>query len=633
MGNFSKPPTDVLKTNLENGYVGMHIEQGVPVLDRDLNLLHDFQASALQSLIKNHIGNGVATATDSKGFAIEAIPAQNNFRIQAGSALAGGLKVNNKQPLNYNEQDKDEGLPPLTTPVFRPRVVLPGESPAPDIRIDTVFLDVWMTEVDRTVDKDLFNNDDVGLQTSVRQKVTWLVRVAEGKDVPLPIDGHQHLRLAQLNRPGVTRVGGLPRGGIADGEITAAMITDLRQTNLTLSDIERRVRVTLDGVSNVGGKVGVGGIPDPLGRLSLQGLGPGHGTLSFFTHGADVEYDGGNDKLFVIRDNGGKTAFMGGNIGIGTPNPEAPLQVGTLTAISEGTTADGAWANIGSNAFFDGEWKRIDTSKAGVNLHFNSEAGGQEFRFLRVDATGVNKPIAVLGTEISFLRSEKVGIGTASPGYMLDVKSSNGIKLGLEGSGGGQLIIANNPNDNKIFLEAFSTDGASSATELLLTGRNDTAVPRITLKATNTNISGSLSVDGNVGIGTDDPKAKLDVRGGIRSPMWRVTQVFSHHTGPLPRQEGQFGTGGGTLLIFAFGSGFAPAPGRRKIGMTILVDGDILGRVPTFTNEPDSHKAFVGTALVAALPAGEHILSLEALEDTVTDENDFFSVTILELPF
>ena len=66
---------------------------------------------------------------------------------------------------------------------------------------------------------------------------------------------------------------------------------------------------------------------------------------------------------------------------------------------------------------------------------------------------------------------EMSGIGTTSPSTKLEVNgdiktnanlivngnvdiSASRIKLGLEKSGGGQLVIANNPNDKGIYLEA-----------------------------------------------------------------------------------------------------------------------------------------------------------------------------------
>jgi len=222
VADFSQSPLDLLLANQQKGYVGIHIEQGVPVLDRDLNLLHDLVTATVRAVITRYIGNGAPAGAD--GFAVQALPAGQNsqdFRVAAGdsgpgTALVGGIEVTIPAPITYTSQP---GLPPLTTP----------SAAQPDPRIDTVYLDVSLTEVDGTVDTDLTNSQDVGVQTSVRLKPGFVVRVAEGVPVPAPPAGHVFYPLAQLAR----------RRG--QDTIVAAMITDLRQRRLTVAEIERRL--------------------------------------------------------------------------------------------------------------------------------------------------------------------------------------------------------------------------------------------------------------------------------------------------------------------------------------------------------------------------------------------------------
>jgi len=205
---------DLLLANQQKGYVGIHIEQGVPVLDRDLNLLHDLVAATVRGVITRYIGDGAAAGAD--GFAVQALPAgQNsqNFRIAAadggpGTCMVGGIEVTLPAPITYTGQ---VGLPPLTTP----------SAAQPDPRTDTVYLDVFLIEVDGTVDTDLTNNLDVGVQTSVRLKPGFVVRVAEGAPVPAPPAGHVYYPLARLARRQ------------NQDAILTAMITDLRQRRLT----------------------------------------------------------------------------------------------------------------------------------------------------------------------------------------------------------------------------------------------------------------------------------------------------------------------------------------------------------------------------------------------------------------
>jgi hypothetical protein len=222
MSDFSQSPLDLLLANRQKGYVGVHIEQGVPILDRDLNLLQDLVTAAVRSVVTRYIGNGLPTGDD--GFAIQALPAAQavqNFGIGAGTAgpgtfLAGGIEVSIPAPATYTGQP---GVPVLKTPT----------AAEPDPRTDAVYLDVSLVEVDGTVDPDLTNSQDVGMQTSVRLKPSWVVRVAEGTPVPAAPSGHVFCPLAQLLR----------RRG--QDTVDASMIKDLRRRRLTVSDLEQRL--------------------------------------------------------------------------------------------------------------------------------------------------------------------------------------------------------------------------------------------------------------------------------------------------------------------------------------------------------------------------------------------------------
>lgn len=220
MSDFSRLPEDVLADNVRKGYVGIHVQQGVPVLDRDINLLQDLISATVRSIVSRFIGNGIPTGR--QGFTVQAIPAANNFRILAGVPAPGiclvdGIEARIPADLNYTDQP---GVPALTTPT----------AAQPDPRQDTVYLDVSLTTVDGTTDADLLNAADIGIQTSVRLIPTWTVRVAENASAPpAPLAEHGHFALARLTRS----------RNAAD--ITAASVVDLRQTRLTLGDVERRM--------------------------------------------------------------------------------------------------------------------------------------------------------------------------------------------------------------------------------------------------------------------------------------------------------------------------------------------------------------------------------------------------------
>ncbi|MCG2622420.1 IPT/TIG domain-containing protein [Arthrobacter sp. I2-34] len=232
MSDFSRSPLELLLENLAKGYIGLHIEQGVPILDRDLNLLQDLLAADMRQLFSRYIGNGLASDAGD-GFGIQALPAgqdKNDFRITGpGSCLAGGIEARIAAATSYRQQPFGGPAPELTAPT----------EAQPDPRTDIVYLQVFLAEVDGLGDVSLGNSEDVGMQTSVRLKPEWTVRVAEGVPVPGPEPGHIHYPLAQLRR----RRGedSITAGTFVLAGTTLERISDLRQRRLTLSHLETRL--------------------------------------------------------------------------------------------------------------------------------------------------------------------------------------------------------------------------------------------------------------------------------------------------------------------------------------------------------------------------------------------------------
>jgi hypothetical protein len=143
-------------------------------------------------------------------------------------------------------------------------------------------------------------------------------------------------------------------------------------------------------------------------------------------------------------------------------------------------------------------------------------------------------------------------------------------------------------------------------------------------------------VNGAVGVNTIGPAAALDVVGNVKlsgvitSPMLSIAQPLANHAGALPLNS-SFVSGGGVMILFASGSGWGTA--AVQIGMSVRVDNVQRGLCMSFTNEAGSHKAFVSNPIVINnLAAGNHTIQLVALAGTSTDFNDFYSVTVIELP-
>jgi hypothetical protein len=150
-----------------------------------------------------------------------------------------------------------------------------------------------------------------------------------------------------------------------------------------------------------------------------------------------------------------------------------------------------------------------------------------------------------------------------------------------------------------------------------------------------------------VNSGTKVANLNADKLDGKDSTNWKMADVISA-IGPLPAQ-GTYTSSGGKLLIMASGSGYRASsnanPGRT--GMEVKVDGNFVAFAGTFTNDLDSHKAFVTDyAVLSGLAAGPHTIRVEAFSNsadcgstapataycTSTDGNDLYHVSVMEIP-
>jgi len=238
----------------------------------------------------------------------------------------------------------------------------------------------------------------------------------------------------------------------------------------------------------------------------------------------------------------------------------------------------------------------------GWKLHFGQAKTGA------TELTGLN------GIVMTLQDKGRVGIGTTDPDGQLEIRNASPggseVKVKFGGTGGNvhhltssRDWVFNSSTGDFVFRKLTTSYDTLSNFENLM----------------------SLSTDGN-----------LWVKSNISSPKWRVTTVINQ-TGPL-NISATFYTGGGTLILFVSGSAFkdsVAAPKYGTIGMTIWIDNTKLGEeVRAYTNETGSHKALVSFPIITKRDAGNHTIELRPLDDTVKmDYNDYFRVTILELPF
>lgn len=224
MGNYSRDPGARATDAVAKRYVSVRLQQAVPILDADWNLLEDLRRRELESVAAWFIGDGVPVGSD--GFNVLQ-SGQNDFTIRAGLCIAGGKMVVNDRDTTYSTQPNFGNtnlVPPLSALT----------TPAQDKGF-IVYLDVFEEEIDSLADPDMVDAR-IGVETAVRLRRNWAVRVARvPEDLPTlaaPPAGHVFLQLAEIDR----------KANVAD--ITQAMIKDLRDTQLS---VKRKIEVRTAG--------------------------------------------------------------------------------------------------------------------------------------------------------------------------------------------------------------------------------------------------------------------------------------------------------------------------------------------------------------------------------------------------
>lgn len=271
-----------------------------------------------------------------------------------------------------------------------------------------------------------------------------------------------------------------------------------------------------------------------------------------------------------------------------------------------------AFADNGQIRSFDGNHK-IRFNRANNRLEIT------EFGDIIFSTGGANPP-----EKMRLAADGGLGVGTTASKAKLQVSGMVGNTVGLFGENQGISLVAAWPN---VGFNTYFNGG---------------------WKAISPGFAGVINLDQNDGnIGFFFPPAKaaaadaaLNVtrmlgilpNGKLASPMFRVTHLFDQRQGALPISA-TFGCAGGTLIIIFSGSGWANNT-TGNIGMALQIDGANVDFARAFTNEPNSHKTFGTNVYVhPSLAAGNHTLALAVLPGTTTDFNDWFNVTIIELPF
>ena len=107
------------------------------------------------------------------------------------------------------------------------------------------------------------------------------------------------------------------------------------------------------------------------------------------------------------------------------------------------------------------------------------------------------------------------------------------------------------------------------------------------------------------------------------------TQVVIQGAGPLPLSGNVTPVSNYPATIFVSGSAWSQTP-NMPIGFEVLLDGNLVGKAQFFVNEASTHRTLVAPMLQLQFPDfNQHQITLQPLPGTTTDQNDFFSVTVM----
>lgn len=219
-------------------HVNVRLQQGVPIVDADWNLLDDIRKFELRAFLKWYVGDGVPNGNDgyritgglSNDFAIRAGTqgppgTLSNFETalrQVGRFVVDGLDVMLKTDLVFSAQPLHQSQPGSATLAAKlgVPVIAPLATPGSDQQV-LVELDVWERLLTPDEEPALVHAG-LGVETCARTRREWVVR-AYPVSTPGPhLAGHSYATLALINRFGGQAV------------MTDVQIVDRRQRRLLL---------------------------------------------------------------------------------------------------------------------------------------------------------------------------------------------------------------------------------------------------------------------------------------------------------------------------------------------------------------------------------------------------------------
>ncbi|MCR4279339.1 MAG: tail fiber domain-containing protein [Candidatus Zambryskibacteria bacterium] len=333
----------------------------------------------------------------------------------------------------------------------------------------------------------------------------------------------------------------------------------------------------------VSGNVGIG-TTNPSEKLEVSGnlLVTGNSTTTNATTTNFFSATASSTNLFSsllsVGGTQGLNVIAGGNVGIGTTTPSAWL---TLASGSGGTIfSEGIKINRGT---VNAQYSLINQNGGELNILSIVEGGGASgaINFQRHNA-GSGSP----SSSMYISSTGNVGIGTTGPGYLLHVVGSSATALAaaaIQNSSAAAAATVQLNGDLGITGSAVTNVAGSVlfGKELEWTTTDATRDGYLAFSTLLNSASGErmrITSAGNVGIGTTNPIARLDLGGGYGSSGAKLLWYNDNSSGELAGTKGgiyldRFSLSNNTTMVFATA---AAAPGSlifasKDTGGTTLV--------------------------------------------------------------
>jgi hypothetical protein len=308
-------------------------------------------------------------------------------------------------------------------------------------------------------------------------------------------------------------------------------------------------------VDAVNDRVGVG-TTSPGRTLDVSGVIRADGTSGALAFGGNSStpaegcaiHRPANDQMAFVTNNTEHLRIdSSGNVGIGTSSPDNLLEVDAGTGSDAGITIRMGTANSGAND---------------SHISFQNSAGSQIFRAEFENDTPKFKIFSDQASDaFTILRGGNVGVGTASPDDVLDVRSGaagfaqfvhasgqGGVRIAGTGAGSSaNLVFSNNHNAGITDEFTIQMDGGTDDLRFIAGGTGGTEACRITEEGRLLiGTSSSRSVGGSI-------QSNLQIEGsgtGANTTSCSVTQNSNNATGPrFMLAKSRSGSDGGVTVV------------------------------------------------------------------------------------